>query len=125
MTRATLRACAVSVLSVALINTGFVSVANAGVVDTAVIVSQSRDADLASVRAHLDRNDVRQQFEKMGVAPESVDARIASLSDSELRQLAQDMESAPAGGDALAIIGAVFLVLMVLEFVGVIDIFKK
>ena len=31
----------------------------------------------------------------------------------------------PAGGDALAIIGIVFLVLIILEVVGVIDIFKK
>jgi uncharacterized membrane protein (Fun14 family) len=35
------------------------------------------------------------------------------------------MADMPAGGDALAIIGIVFLVLMILEAVGVIDIFKK
>jgi len=32
---------------------------------------------------------------------------------------------APAGGDVIAIIGVVFLVLIILEVVGVIDIFKK
>jgi hypothetical protein len=31
----------------------------------------------------------------------------------------------PAGGDALAIIGIVFLVLLILEAVGVLDIFKS
>jgi hypothetical protein len=35
------------------------------------------------------------------------------------------MEQMPAGGDALAIIGIVFLVLLILEAVGVTDIFKK
>lgn len=31
----------------------------------------------------------------------------------------------PAGGSALAVIGVVFVVLLILELVGVIDIFKK
>jgi uncharacterized membrane protein (Fun14 family) len=39
--------------------------------------------------------------------------------------LAERMDTLPAGGDALAIIGIVFLVLIILEVVGVIDIFKK
>ena len=36
-----------------------------------------------------------------------------------------DMRNAPAGGDALALIGAVFVILLILELTGVIDIFKK
>ena len=39
--------------------------------------------------------------------------------------LAERMGELPAGGDALAVIGVVFLVLIILELVGVIDIFKK
>jgi hypothetical protein len=35
------------------------------------------------------------------------------------------MQDAPAGGDVLVVLGVVFLVLLVLELVGVIDIFKK
>jgi uncharacterized membrane protein (Fun14 family) len=36
------------------------------------------------------------------------------------------MQKAPAGGDgALVVIGLVFLVLMILEFTGIIDIFKR
>jgi hypothetical protein len=35
------------------------------------------------------------------------------------------MQSVPAGGDALAVIGIVFVILIILELVGVIDIFKK
>jgi len=45
--------------------------------------------------------------------------------DFELRSLADRMEQMPAGGDALAVIGIVFVVLIILELVGVIDIFKK
>lgn len=116
---------AVSVLSAALINLGFVGAASAGIVSTEALVTSSRDADLASVRAQLNRDDVRAKLQELGVDAASVDARVASLSDSELRRLASEMENAPAGGDALAVIGAVFLVLLILEVVGVIDIFKR
>jgi uncharacterized membrane protein (Fun14 family) len=41
-------------------------------------------------------------------------------------QLSSQIESLPAGGDSvLVLIGAVFVVLLILELTGVIDIFKK
>jgi hypothetical protein len=65
-------------------------------------------------------------MEQMGVNAASVEQRIARLNDGELHQLAADLRNAPAGGDgALALIGAVFVVLLILEVTGVIDIFKK
>jgi hypothetical protein len=119
------RKCAIGVLTVALVNTGMMSAASAAIVDTSDIVTTDRAADLASVRAHLDRAEVRAQMEQMGVDAAAVDKRIAALNDRELHQLAADMRNAPAGGDALALIGAIFVVLLILELVGVIDIFKK
>jgi hypothetical protein len=119
------RKSAIAVLSVAIVNMGFMSAASAGIVDTSALVSTARDADLSAIRAKLDREDVRARMQEMGVDAAAVDARLASLSDRELHQLATDMQNAPAGGDALALLGAVFLVLLVLELVGVIDIFKK
>src|SRR5262245_39961053 len=115
-----------SVLCVAILNLSSPLIANAEIIGTLQAVEvQSRAADLATVNATLAREDVRAQFESMGVDPSQVDARVASLTDSELRTLAGQMNDAPAGGDALAIIGIVFLVLLILEAVGVIDIFKK
>ena len=61
----------------------------------------------------------------LGVEPAKVEERIAALTDPELRTLAAQMADMPAGGNALAVIGIVFLVLLILEAVGVIDIFKK
>jgi hypothetical protein len=77
------------------------------------------------VRAQLERADVRAQMEQMGVDAADVERRISRLNDRELHQLAADLRNAPAGVDALALIGAVFLVLLILELTGVIDIFKK
>ncbi len=119
------RAAAVSILSVSIVNFGLVSAAAGAIVDTETLVAPSRDADLATIRAQLDRKDVREQMQAMGVDAASVDSRLANLNDRELHQLAADMQSAPAGGDILALLGVVFVVLLVLELVGVIDIFKK
>ena len=87
--------------------------------------SGTRTQDLAIVNSALAREQVRNQMEAMGVDPAAVDARVARLTDSELQSLADRMEQMPAGGDALAVIGVVFLILIILELVGVIDIFKK
>jgi hypothetical protein len=116
---------AIGMLSVAMLNMGMVSAASAAIVDTSVLVTTDRAADLSAVRAQLERAEVRAQMEQMGVDAADVERRISRLNDRELHQLAADMRNAPAGGDALALIGAVFLVLLILELTGVIDIFKK
>ena len=125
MKKSTFRAAAVAVLSLSVVNLGFVSSASAAIVDTGALVTTTRDANLSTIRAQLNRADVKQHLEGMGVDVAAVDARVANLSDLELQKMATDMQSAPAGGGALVIIGVVFLVLIVLEFVGVVDIFKR
>jgi hypothetical protein len=111
----------------ALLNLGSPPVAQAALVATsqAVAAADARTADLALVNSTLAREQVRQQLSALGVDPAAVDARVARLTDSELRSLADRMEQMPAGGDALAVIGIVFVILIILELVGVIDIFKK
>jgi hypothetical protein len=125
MKKSTFRAAAVAVLSLSVVNLGFVSSASAAIVDTGALVTTTRDANLSTIRAQLNRADVKQHLEGMGVDVASVDSRVANLSDLELQKMATDMQNAPAGGGALVIIGVVFLVLIVLEFVGVVDIFKR
>lgn len=113
-------------LCLAVLNLGSPLVAQAGIVTTLQAVEAStRAGDLATVNAALARAEVRAQFESLGVAPAQVEARIAALTDAELRTLAGQMGELPAGADALAVIGIVFLVLLILEAVGVIDVFKK
>lgn len=113
-------------LCLALLNLSSPPVAQAALVGTLQAVeSGTRSLDLAQVNATLARDQVREQMVALGVDPAVVDARVARLTDSELRSLAERMDQMPAGGDALAVIGIVFLVLIILELVGVIDIFKK
>ena len=80
----------------------------------------------AVVDATLARADVRAKLAEMGVEPAAIEGRLAALSDrTRSRRSPTRSQSAPAGGDALAVIGIVFVVLIILELVGVIDIFKK
>ena len=114
------------VLCAAILNLSSPLVANARIIGTLQAVeSQSRAADLATVNAALARDQVRSQFQSLGVDPTQVEARVAALTDAELRTLAGQMQDMPAGADGFAIIGIVFLVLLILEAVGVIDVFKK
>ena len=114
-------------LCLALLNVASPQAAQAALVGTlqAVEASGTRAQDLAIVNSALAREQVRGQMAAMGVDPSAVDARVVRLTDSELRSLADRMEQMPAGGDALAVIGIVFVILIILELVGVIDIFKK
>jgi len=115
----------VGIVCVALINLGMAGAASAAIVDTAALVTADRAADMGVVRTQLDRDDVRAKMTEMGIDATAVDSRLASLSDRELHKLAVDLQNAPAGGDVVWIIGAVFIVLIILELTGVIDIFKK
>lgn len=117
----------VYVLCLALLNLGSPLVAHAGLVGTlqSVESSSTRAQDLATVSSTLAGEQVRAQMVALGVDPAIVEARVARLTDPELRSLAERMDQMPAGGDALAVIGIVFVILIILELVGVIDIFKK
>jgi len=113
-------------LCLAVLSLGSPLMARAELVGTLQAVeSGTRAQDYATVSAALARDQVRDQMTALGVDPAVVEARVARLTDPELRSLADRMEQMPAGGDALAVIGIVFVVLIILELVGVIDIFKK
>lgn len=65
------------------------------------------------------------ELSRLGVDREHLVARIRSMTDEELAALAENIDSMPAGAGAIEVIGIVFLVLLILELVGVTDIFKK
>lgn len=100
--------------------------AYAGVITTQQALSaEARASTEQQVRTALARDDVRQAMQRYGVNPADADARIASLSDAELLQLQGQVDRMPAGGGVLAVIGVVFVVLLILELVGVTNIFNR
>ena len=111
-----------------LLSLGVMPAANAAVIGTPTFgQSLTRDAQISRINGYIAQDSVRNQMISLGVDPKDAQARIAALTDSELQSLDQQIQSAPAGGDGgfLAVIGIVFIVLLILELTGVINIFKK
>jgi hypothetical protein len=104
-----------------------VAPAAAGVIGTQDALSlDARQAQIADIQRELSRGDVQQAMIAMGVDPQQAQLRVASLSDSELTRLQSQLDTLPAGGDSLlAVLGIIFVVLLVLELTGVINIFHK
>jgi hypothetical protein len=84
-----------------------------------------RRATIERIDAVLARSEVQQELERLGVDSAEASERVAALNDQELELLAERLEELPAGGDLLAVVGIAFVVILILELVGVIDIFKK
>lgn len=90
-----------------------------------ILAESSRAEDLQRVQRFMSRDAAVAEFEKFGVDPAEARARVAALSDAELRELAQAIDQQPAGAGALEVIGIVFIVLLILELVGVTHIFSR
>ncbi|MCB1676748.1 MAG: PA2779 family protein, partial [Halioglobus sp.] len=113
-------------LSITVFCTGFTSaVAQAGMVSTRdAMTMEMRQQHISRAQAMLARSEVSQAMVQLGVDPAQARLRVAALSNEELAQLSEQMDSLPAGG-ILALIGAVFVVLLILEIIGVTNIFNK
>jgi hypothetical protein len=118
----------VGVLSLSLMGTGILpAVSFAGIIGTqSMIEMEQADTDRARVESFIEQENVRDQMISLGVDPAEVKERLAALTNAELSILNQNIERLPAGGDSvLVVIGIVFLVLLILELTGVINIFNK
>jgi hypothetical protein len=112
------------ILNTALI--GFPSLVQASPIDTMrVIEMDERMMQIDRVRAAMARDDVRNTLIGMGVDPGEAEMRMDALTDAELMMLGQQMDELPAGGSVLGVLGAVLLVLIVLELLGVTNVFTK
>ena len=103
-------------------------VARAALVTTDEVLAQSDGAsDRARVLAFLGRTEVREQIVALGVDPAEAAARIATLSDAQVREIAGQIDQLPAGqGVLVAVISAIlviFLVLLVTDLLGLTDVF--
>ena len=113
-------------VSVSIVCMGFAQAAPAGVIGTSYMLDEeSRAASLSRIEVLLARDDVGKQLEAFGVDRAMVVERLNGLSHAELLELEGQFDSQVAGGDIVALIGAVFVVLLILELVGVTDIFKS
>lgn len=102
--------------------------AQAGLITTdQVIAGESAKADRARIASFLDRTDVRDQLTALGVKPSEAKARIATLSDTEVAQIAGRIDTVPAGQDVVGtLIGLLILAVIVLfitDLLGLTNVF--
>jgi hypothetical protein len=114
-------------LTASLISLGLLQSAFGAVVSTERAMQMSeRTAQIERISAILAEQQIRDQLVRFGVDPQDAATRVAALSDSELQALDLRIGELPAGANgALEVIGIVMLVLLILELVGVTDIFKS
>jgi len=113
-------------VSVALLLLGFAQFSVAGVVSSGDVVhAQMRGERIAKIEALLAEAEVAEQLTELGVSTELVLSRVQNMTDAELLDLANGIDEQIAGADIVGTVGVVFIVLIILELVGVTDIFKS
>ncbi|HEO99048.1 MAG: PA2779 family protein [Campylobacterales bacterium] len=74
------------------------------------------------------RQDVAKILEQMDVDPKTIEERVAAMTDEEASKFAQEIDTLPAGSDALgSLIGAavfVFVVLLITDILGLTKVFN-
>lgn len=73
------------------------------------------------------RQDVAKILEQMDVDPKTIEDRVAAMTDEEASKFAQEIDTLPAGSDALgSLIGAavfVFVLLLITDILGLTKVF--
>jgi len=92
----------------------------AALVETETMLDMSRGQEAReTLKQFMARKDVRTTIVSQGVDPQEADARLNSLSDAEVIQLADQIDQLPAGGDvlgfAIAVLVIVILVLVIMR----------
>ncbi len=114
-------------LATSVLNLSLCQVASASIIGTDEAMQTAARAErLSSVESVLARADVQSVLVAHGVSVEDAMARVAALSEDELVALEQKFDQLPAGGIGIfEVLGITFLVLLILEVTGVINIFSR
>lgn len=102
--------------------------AQAALVNTEQVVAVTENEQTREqLHALLDRADMRTQLEAWGVDPQEAQARVDTLTASELQELSNQMGEMPAGAGGLAVVAVVlliaFLVILLTDILGYTNIF--
>ena len=83
-----------------------------------IIERMDVDARRAEIAAFLARQDVKDQISALGVAPDEAAERVASMSDAEVLQIAQKIDSLPAGqAGGISLVVVLLLVIIIILIV--------
>jgi len=115
-----------AVLAFSVFNLSLHGVAAAAIVSTGDIVAAEQvQLDRAQIKSWLAKDEVQKQLIAMGVDVSAAQARVDTMTNQEVQQMAARMDEMPAGAGTAEVIVLAFLILVVLEVTGVIDIFPN
>lgn len=88
---------------------------------------RSATVDRARLNDLMAREDIQRELKNYGISPQEAQARVNSLTDEEVSQVAGRLDQLPAGQSALGvIIGAavlIFIVLLITDIAGLTKVF--
>lgn len=126
MLNAAMKRLVVLVAGLGLLSMTFAGAVNAAMIGTQSAVSTEQRAEyISDIQGWLGQDGVRQQLVDLGVEPSNASERVAAMTTEELQTLHTEIEELPAGAGIVEVIGIVFVVLLILELVGVTNIFTK
>lgn len=97
------------------------SPAQAGLIGTDQVATSSPSQakhDRERISAFLDRADVRAQLQRQGLDAEAAKSRVNALTDEEVKRISGKLDQAPAGGDVIGVLFAIFIILLVTDILG-------
>ena len=99
---------------------------HAAMLDTGAVLENNADEVRDHLKGIIEKDEVRRALEARGISASEAHARVDALSDSQVRQVAQHLDSMPSGQGLGAVVGAVvfiFVVLLITDIAGVTDVF--
>lgn len=113
------------VAGLSLLSTTFLGVANAAMVGTeSAMAMEERAEHVAEIKDWLTQEHVKDKLTELGVDPADASERVAAMTAGELQTLHDRIDELPAGGIA-EVVGIVFIVFILLELLGVTNVFTK
>lgn len=92
-----------------------IEITNSEIIPTAVVIDElSRRRNSLQIEEFLERADVRVQLGELGLTREEINAKLATLSDTEIRQLAGEIKEARFGGELTGLLVVVVLILLII-----------
>lgn len=114
-----------AILTIAFIMLSVIQPVSAAIIGTDALLGNESSVVVTENQIQQLRQQVSQVLIDHGVEAGAAVHRSNSLSHLELQALQNRINELPAGQGALGLLGAVFLVLIVLEFLGVINVFAR
>ncbi|MGY6554193.1 MAG: PA2779 family protein [Wenzhouxiangella sp.] len=114
----------VLILSLALLPLATAQAAG-GLISSQEALAIERTGSVEQVQAWLQQDQVAAELTALGVDPALAQARVAAMSPDEVAAMLDRIDEMPAGAGVIEVLGITFLVLIILDLIGVINIFGR